>query len=81
LLATKTVSCWGKVMNPDDYESAASGSCLSPGLVTGESGAVAISAGDRSCAVAQDGSIACWGWDLAANPAIFSTTALPVSGW
>ncbi len=81
LLATKTVSCWGKVMNPNDYEEEASGSCLSPALVTGESSAVTISAGDRSCAVAQDGSILCWGWDFAANPATFSATAVPVPAW
>ena len=81
LLATKTVSCWGKVMNPNDYEEEASGSCLSPALVTGESSAVAISAGDHSCAVAQDGSIACWGWDLSRSPATFSATAVPVPAW
>jgi alpha-tubulin suppressor-like RCC1 family protein len=81
LLATKTVSCWGKVMNFYDYAEEASGICLSPGLVTGASSAVAISAGDHSCAVIQDGSILCWGWDYNASPPTFTTTATPVPAW
>jgi Alpha-tubulin suppressor and related RCC1 domain-containing proteins len=81
LLATKTVSCWGKVMNPNEYENDAGGVCLSPGLVTGASSAVAISANDHSCAVIQDGSILCWGWDYNASPSTFTTTATPVPAW
>jgi len=86
LLSAKTVSCWGDVMDadgmyPSSFETDATGSCLSPALVAGAGSAVAISAGDHSCAVAQDGSIACWGWDRSVDPYAFTATASPVPAW
>jgi hypothetical protein len=52
-----------------------------PGNVSGASNAAAICAGERSCAVTQDGSILCWGWDYSTIVSVFTATATPVPGW
>jgi hypothetical protein len=68
-------------MNPNDYEYAASGSCLSPAVVPGTANVIAVAAGDRSCAVVQDGSIVCWGSGLNASAGTFDAGAVAVPGW
>ena len=42
---------------------------------------IAVAAGDRSCAVVQDGSIVCWGSGLNASAGTFDAGAVAVPGW
>jgi alpha-tubulin suppressor-like RCC1 family protein len=81
LLATGTVSCWGKVMNSDDSGGGTNMGYQLPAVVTGTDNAIAVAAGERSCAVTQDGSILCWGWDYSTIVSPFTAAAVPVPGW